>query len=108
MDVTDNFAATLKEPTYLPALLPNLLLMGSEGIAVGMATKIPPHNLTVVTKAAIATIKAGAPVIDEKKIIEETDYFLTKIDKIAAGVGEDLTETDLHILSASFDSAITL
>jgi DNA gyrase subunit A len=40
----DNFDASLKEPSVLPALLPNLLLMGSEGIAVGMATKIPPHN----------------------------------------------------------------
>src|SRR4030042_2917695 len=37
----DNFDATLKEPVYLPSLMPNLLLMGSEGIAVGMATKIP-------------------------------------------------------------------
>jgi len=45
VDLVDNFDATLKEPVYLPALLPNLLLMGSEGIAVGMATKIPPHNL---------------------------------------------------------------
>src|SRR3989344_1456149 len=40
-----NFDATLNEPIFLPAKLPNLLLMGSEGIAVGMATKIPPHNL---------------------------------------------------------------
>ena len=40
-----NFDATLQEPTFLPSKLPNLLLMGSEGIAVGMATKIPPHNL---------------------------------------------------------------
>src|SRR3989344_1230435 len=42
----DNFDGTLKEPMYLPAKLPNLLLMGAEGIAVGMATKIPPHNLS--------------------------------------------------------------
>ncbi len=47
----DNFDATLKEPSYLPAKLPNLLLMGSEGIAVGMATKIPPHNLTELVDA---------------------------------------------------------
>lgn len=45
VDYLDNFDATLKEPAFLPAKLPNLLLMGSEGIAVGMATKIPPHNL---------------------------------------------------------------
>ncbi len=46
-----NFDGTLDEPTFLPARLPNLLLMGSEGIAVGMATKIPPHNLREVIDA---------------------------------------------------------
>ncbi len=46
-----NFDATLQEPTFLPSRLPNLLLMGSEGIAVGMATKIPPHNLSEVIDA---------------------------------------------------------
>ena len=45
VDYLPNFDATLNEPVFLPAKLPNLLLMGSEGIAVGMATKIPPHNL---------------------------------------------------------------
>ncbi len=52
----DNFDATLKEPVFLPAKLPNLLLMGSEGIAVGMATKIPPHNLGEVIDAIIHMI----------------------------------------------------
>lgn len=47
----DNFDGTLKEPVYVPAKLPNLLLMGAEGIAVGMATKIPPHNLTELIDA---------------------------------------------------------
>lgn len=51
-----NFDATLKEPVYLPAKLPNLLLMGSEGIAVGMATKIPPHNLGEVIDAIVFMI----------------------------------------------------
>jgi len=51
-----NFDGTTPEPTYLPAKLPNLLLMGSEGIAVGMATKIPPHNLTEVVDAIIFMI----------------------------------------------------
>ncbi len=50
------FDATRNEPVYLPAKLPNLLLMGSEGIAVGMATKIPPHNLTEVIDAILHTI----------------------------------------------------
>lgn len=52
----DNFDATFQEPEYLPAKLPNLLLMGSEGIAVGMATKIPPHNLTELVDAVIHMI----------------------------------------------------
>ncbi len=48
---TDNFDGSLKEPLFLPAKLPNLLLMGADGIAVGMATKIPPHNLEEVIEA---------------------------------------------------------
>lgn len=48
---TDNFDGRLKEPVYLPSKLPNLLLMGAEGIAVGMATKIPPHNLSELIDA---------------------------------------------------------
>ncbi len=51
VDYLPNFDSTLKEPVFLPSLLPNLLLMGSEGIAVGMATKIPPHNLGEVVEA---------------------------------------------------------
>src|SRR3989339_281388 len=53
---TDNFDGTLKEPNFLPSKLPNLLLMGAEGIAVGMATKIPPHNLTELVDAIIHII----------------------------------------------------
>jgi len=56
VDYLENFDATLKEPVFLPAKLPNLLLMGSEGIAVGMATKIPPHNLSEVIDAITFTI----------------------------------------------------
>jgi DNA gyrase subunit A len=52
----DNFDGSLKEPIYLPAKLPNLLLMGAEGIAVGMATKIPPHNLTELVDALVFMI----------------------------------------------------
>jgi DNA gyrase subunit A len=56
VDFVPNFDGTINEPVYLPAKLPNLLLMGSEGIAVGMATKIPPHNLTEVVDAIIHLI----------------------------------------------------
>ncbi|MBN2705457.1 MAG: DNA topoisomerase IV subunit A [Deltaproteobacteria bacterium] len=53
VDWGDNFDGTLKEPLLLPARLPNLLLNGSTGIAVGMATDIPPHNLGEVAAACI-------------------------------------------------------
>ncbi len=65
VDFRPNFDGSLEEPVVLPTRLPNLLLMGSEGIAVGMATKIPPHNLTEVSKAVIAMIKKGKSVVDE-------------------------------------------
>lgn len=51
-----NYDASRDEPMFLPAKLPNLLLMGAEGIAVGMATKIPPHNLGEVIDAIVYTI----------------------------------------------------
>ncbi|MDO8628429.1 MAG: DNA gyrase subunit A, partial [Nanoarchaeota archaeon] len=52
-----NYDASLEEPSVLPAKIPNLLINGSSGIAVGMATNIPPHNLTETTQAIIATIQ---------------------------------------------------
>src|SRR5947207_13024068 len=48
VDFNDNFDGTLQEPSVLPALLPNLLVNGTSGIAVGMATNIPPHNLNEI------------------------------------------------------------
>jgi len=56
VDFSENFDATLKEPVVLPARLPNLLLNGSSGIAVGMATNIPPHNLRELSAAIIYLI----------------------------------------------------
>ncbi|KUK83070.1 MAG: gyrA, partial [Microgenomates bacterium 39_6] len=63
---TPNFDGSLEEPEYLPAVLPNLLIMGAEGIAVGMATKIPPHNLVEVCQAIIATIEKSTLINSEK------------------------------------------
>ena len=54
---TPNFDETLQEPSVLPSAVPTLLVNGSEGIAVGMATKIPPHNLTEVVNGLIALIE---------------------------------------------------
>lgn len=53
VDWVPNFDGTLKEPSWLPARLPNILLNGASGIAVGMATDIPPHNLVEVAEACI-------------------------------------------------------
>jgi len=57
VDFRDNYDATLREPEVLPAALPQLLMNGSTGIAVGMATNIPPHNLGEVVAALLALIK---------------------------------------------------
>ena len=57
VDWQDNFDGTMQEPTTLPARLPNILLNGTTGIAVGMATDIPPHNLSEVVRAAIRLLK---------------------------------------------------
>ncbi len=61
----DNFDGTLQEPAFLPAKLPNLLLMGAEGIAVGMATKIPPHNLSEIVDAVVLMIDEVQEVKEE-------------------------------------------
>src|SRR5213078_2432461 len=52
-----NYDESLSEPTVLPTRIPNLLINGSDGIAVGMATKIPPHNLTEIVDATLALLK---------------------------------------------------
>jgi len=59
VDFDPNYSNTEMEPRVLPALLPNLLLMGADGIAVGMATKIPPHNLSEVVNAIVFIIDRG-------------------------------------------------
>lgn len=61
----DNFDGSLKEPVTMPARVPNILLNGTTGIAVGMATDIPPHNLREVVKGTIALIK-NENLTDEK------------------------------------------
>src|SRR5690606_38203912 len=56
VDFAFNFDDSLKEPTVLPSRIPNLLINGASGIAVGMATNMLPHNLTEVINGTIATI----------------------------------------------------
>src|SRR5688572_2789824 len=75
VDFQPNYDESLAEPKVLPTKLPLLLLNGSEGIAVGMATKIPPHNLTEILDATIALIKNPAITIDELiKIVPGPDF----------------------------------
>jgi len=75
VDWTPNFDGTLDEPTLLPAQLPNILLNGGSGIAVGMATDIPPHNLTEVADACIHLLEnPEATLNDICKIIKGPDY----------------------------------
>ncbi|MGD9536095.1 MAG: DNA gyrase subunit A [Alphaproteobacteria bacterium] len=65
VDFQPNYDDTLKEPTVLPAEFPNLLVNGADGIAVGMATKIPPHNLGEVVDACLAYLERPDIGIDE-------------------------------------------
>lgn len=75
VDFYPNFDNTLMQPTVLPSRFPNLLVNGADGIAVGMATNIPPHNLGEVVDAAIAQLKNPDITIDElMKIVPAPDY----------------------------------
>ena len=67
-DWQDNFDGSMKEPINLPARVPNILLNGTTGIAVGMATDIPPHNLREVIKGTIALIRN--PNLTDEKVAE--------------------------------------
>ena len=68
VEFRDNFDGSLKEPSILPSRIPNLLVNGSSGIAVGMATNVPPHNLREVCDALIAFI--GNPAINTQQLME--------------------------------------
>jgi len=68
VDFTENFDGTLKEPIVLPSKFPNLFVNGSSGIAVGMATNIPPHNIIEMCNAVIATI--NNPDIETSELLQ--------------------------------------
>lgn len=75
VDFMDNYDGTEKEPTVLPARIPNLLVNGASGIAVGMATNIPPHNLNEVINGTLALINNPNISIDElMEYIPAPDY----------------------------------
>ncbi|MDP2934124.1 MAG: DNA gyrase subunit A [bacterium] len=71
----DNYDVTRKEPKVLPSALPNLLLNGTLGIAVGMATNIPPHNLQEVVDATVRLIdEPQTPLVDLMEIVKGPDF----------------------------------
>jgi len=75
VDWADNFDGSLKEPVMLPAVLPNLLINGSSGIAVGMATNMAPHNITEVIDGTIRIIdEPDISTIDLMEIIHGPDF----------------------------------
>ena len=79
VDFVPNYDGSTKEPTVLPSRIPNLLVNGSSGIAVGMATNIPPHNLTEVLDGLVAVIrgrldKKDVTIDDLMQIIKGPDF----------------------------------
>ena len=75
IDWVDNFDQSLKEPSVLPAILPNLLVNGASGIAVGMATNIPPHNLSEICDGVTMVIEnPEANVDDLMKVVKGPDF----------------------------------
>ncbi|MBI4693719.1 MAG: DNA gyrase subunit A [Gammaproteobacteria bacterium] len=89
VDFQPNYDGSLEEPMVFPTRFPNLLVNGSSGIAVGMATNIPPHNLTEVTNACIALIDDPDLTIDDlMRIVPGPDFPTAGIINGAAGIRE--------------------
>ncbi len=106
VDFVPNFDGAIEEPLCLPAKLPNLLLMGSEGIAVGMATKIPPHNLSELVDAItflISKAKVVKPGKGEEKTIEEKQKFTMTFDVTLEELMEYVTGPDFPTAGAIYD-----
>ena len=89
VDFVPNFDDTLEEPVLLPAVLPNLLVNGSSGIAVGMATNIPPHNLGEVVGATILQLESpGASLEEIMAVLPGPDFPTAALIRGRAGILE--------------------
>ena len=87
VDFRENYDGSEEEPDVLPARIPNLLINGADGIAVGMATKIPPHNLTEIVDAAITLVNnPAAPLPEILKIVKGPDFPTAGIIHGKAGI----------------------
>ncbi len=102
VEFVDNYDGSQQEPVYLPSRLPNLLLMGAEGIAVGMATKIPPHNLTEIANAVCETIDKAMITVPADKQVKERTIETARIE--SAYVSYDVSVDDLtkHVKGPDF------
>ncbi|MGI5826152.1 MAG: DNA gyrase subunit A, partial [Patescibacteria group bacterium] len=105
VEMIDTFDQTQKEPAYLPAKLPNLLLMGAEGIAVGMATKIPTHNLSEVIDATTHMISKGKMGLLVNEARGEAQIEFKKISLDEENTTQDVTEEKA---SLRFESEATV
>lgn len=104
----DTFDGSQQEPSVLPARLPNLLLMGAEGIAVGMATKIPPHNLREVAAAVQTVIAKGSSVVGtEHKLADNEDPQDVEAARLSGHFTSEATIDDIteHIQGPDFPTA---
>ncbi len=100
VNFVDNYSGTTREPVLLPSVIPNLLLNGASGIAVGMATQIPPHNLGEVCDALVYTIEHPEKGVSER---------LKKPDGQNSGSKSDLSDkSDTLSYSESFRSTATV
>jgi DNA gyrase subunit A len=89
VDFVPNFDESTVEPTILPTRVPNLLINGSDGIAVGMATRIPPHNLTEIVDATITLVNnPNAQLADLLKFVQGPDFPTAGIIHGKAGIFE--------------------
>ena len=119
IDWGNNFDGTMKEPTLLPSQLPNILINGTTGVAVGMATDVPPHNLEEVIKATIAYLKNkkitdnellsfivcpdlpnGGEIINTRK--EILDTYLTGRGKLHVRASVEFQDDGIYINSVPF------
>ena len=89
VDFVPNFDETEKEPSVLPVRVPNLLLNGADGIAVGMATSIPPHNLCEIVDAVKAYMKNNDITVkgegNRAKMEQEADRYVTSFKELMNG-----------------------
>src|SRR3989454_10329957 len=103
VDWMDNFDGTLKEPLVLPSKFPNLLVNGSSGIAVGMATNIPPHNLGEIVDALVVLI--DNPQVDQLglRVVDQDDQ---GVDDLAEVVRRDVRRHSDRDAAGTIDQEI--